>query len=90
MSKETENYRGGWSLYDGEKMADKLLVGNGEANQVTYSLFCLKEVVFDNGFVWSNPEYNQFFQTYVGKQIDANILQRYYPYTYHLELGENL
>lgn len=85
LPKQTENYCGGWSLYDGEKMADKIFVGNGEANQVAYTLFCLKEVIFDNGFVWSNPEYDNFCQTYTGKQTDVNILQNYYPYTYHLE-----
>ena len=31
-----------WSLYDGEIMEDFPNVGNGEANQVAYSLFCLK------------------------------------------------
>lgn len=65
----TENYNGGWSLYDGEKMTDFPQVGNGEANQAVYSLFCLKEVVFENGSVWSDPEYHNFVQTYAGKQI---------------------
>lgn len=85
LSGQTKNYRGGWSLYDGEKMADLSQVGNGEANQVAYSMFCLKEVVFQDGSVWSNPQYDTFFQTYAGRQIDVDTLQNYYPHTYHIE-----
>lgn len=87
---QTENYRGGWSLYDGEKMTDWPLVGNGEANRAAYSLFCLKEVVFEDGSVWSNPEYDNFFQTYAGKPIEIDTLQNYYPYTYHLKADNDL
>ena len=72
------------------KMEDYPQVGNGEANQVAYSLFCLKEVVFENGSVWSNPEYDDFFQTYAGKQIDVDTLQNYYPYTYDLKTDQDL
>lgn len=85
LSGQTENYRGGWSLYDGGKMTDWPQVGDGEANQAAYSLFCLKEVVYENGSVWSNPEYDNFLKTYAGKQIDIDTLRNYYPYTYNLE-----
>lgn len=37
LSGQTENYRGGWSLYDGGKMTDWPQVGDGEANQAAYS-----------------------------------------------------
>ncbi len=87
---QTKNNRGGWSLYDGEKMSDWPQIGNGEKNQAAYSLFCLKEVVFENGSVWSNPEYDHFLQTYAGRQIDVDTLQNYYPYTYHLKMEEDL
>ena len=72
-------------MYDGEKMTDYPQVGDGEANQAAYSLFCLKEVVFEDGTVWKNPEYENFFQTYAGRQIDVEVLQNYYPYTYYLQ-----
>ncbi len=32
LSNQTEEYRGGWSLYDGEIMRDYPKIGNGEAN----------------------------------------------------------
>ena len=85
LSNQTEEYRGGWSLYDGEIMGDFLKVGNGEANQVAYSLLCLKQVVFEDGTVWNNPNYENWFKEYAGKEIDIDELQSYYPYEYKIE-----
>lgn len=53
-------------------MKDFPKVGNGGANQVAYSLFCLKQVVFEDGIVWNNPNYENWLKTYVGKEIDIN------------------
>ena len=85
LSNQTEEYHGGWSLYDGEIMEDFPKVGNGEANQVAYSLLCLKQVVFENGTIWNNPDYENWFKTYAGKEIDIDRLQNYYPYEYKIE-----
>ena len=86
VPRQTEDYRGGWSLYDGEVMTYLPKAGDGGPNRVAYSLVCLKEVVFKNGFVWSNPEYDDFLQTYAGKQMDIDTLQNYYPYTYDVKI----
>ncbi|MDE6738434.1 MAG: hypothetical protein K2K07_05015, partial [Lachnospiraceae bacterium] len=86
LSNQTEDYRGGWSLYDGEIMADFPKVGNGEANQVTYSLLCLKQVVFEDGTVWNNPDYESWLKTYAGKETDVDELQNYYPHEFRVEL----
>ena len=85
LPNQTEEYRGGWSLYDGEIMEDFPNVGNGEANQVAYSLFCLKQVVFEDGTVWNNSNYENWFKTYAGKEIAIDELQNYYPYEYEIE-----
>ncbi len=85
LPNQTEEYRGGWSLYDGEIMEDFPKVGNGEANQVAYSLFCLKQVVFEDGTVWNNSNYENWFKTYAGKEIAIGELQNYYPYEYEIE-----
>ena len=85
LPNQTEEYRGGWSLYDGEIMEDFPKVGNGEANQVAYSLFCLKQVVFEDGTVWNNSNYENWFKTYAGKEIAIDELQNYYPYEYEIE-----
>ncbi len=85
LPNQTEEYRGGWSLYDGEIMEVFPKVGNGEANQVAYSLFCLKQVVFEDGTVWNNSNYENWFKTYAGKEIAIDELQNYYPYEYEIE-----
>ena len=85
LPNQTEQYRGGWSLYDGEIMEVFPKVGNGEANQVAYSLFCLKQVVFEDGTVWNNSNYENWFKTYAGKEIAIDELQNYYPYEYEIE-----
>lgn len=85
LPNQTEKYRGGWSLYDGEIMEDFPKVGNGEANQVAYSLLCLKQVVFEDGTVWNNSDYENWFKAYAGKEIAIDELQNYYPYEYEME-----
>lgn len=85
LPNQTEEYRGGWSLYDGEIMEDFPKVGDGEANQAAYSLLCLEQVVFEDGTVWNNPNYENWFKTYAGKEIDIDALQNYYPYEYKIE-----
>ena len=85
LSGQTEEYQGGWSLYDGEAMKDFPKAGNGEANQAAYALLCLKQVVFEDGTVWNNPDYESWFQTYAGKETGIDELQDYYPYEYQIE-----
>ncbi len=85
LHNQTERYCGGWSLYDGEIMEDFPKVGSGEANQAAYSLLCLKQVIFEDGTVWNNSDYENWFKTYAGKEIAIDELQNYYPYEYEIE-----
>lgn len=85
LPNQTGEYCGGWSLYDGKIMEDFPKVGNGEANRAAYSLLCLKQVVFEDGAVWNNPRYENWFMTYAGKEMDIEELQNYYPYEYTIE-----
>ena len=87
LPNQTEDYHGGWSLYDGELTENLPKDKNGEAAQVAYSLLCLKQVVFEDGTVWNNPNYENWFKAYVGKEIEVDELQNYYPYKYELELN---
>lgn len=89
LSNQTEKYRGDWSLYDGEIMKDLPKVGNGEANQVAYALVCLKEVAFEDGSIWNNPNYENWLKAYAGKEVAVEQLQNYYPYEYEIEGIEN-
>lgn len=82
---QTEEYHGGWSLYDDETMENSLRAGNGEASQAAYALLCLEQVVFEDGTVWDNSDYENWFQTYAGKETDVDELQNYYPHEYRME-----
>ena len=74
LPNQTEEYHGGWSLY------------NEETNQVAYSLLCLKQVVFEDGSIWNHPDYEDWSERYIGKEISVDELQNYYPYQYHIAL----
>lgn len=86
LPNQTEGYNGGWSLYDGELTENMPKVESGETDDVTYALFCLKQVVFDDGTIWNNPNYDSWFKDYMGKKINIDELQSYYPHNYELEL----
>lgn len=87
---QTENYRGGWSLYDGEVMADLGDDGNSGTDQSAYALLCLKQVVFEDGTLWNNPNYETWLNTYAGKEIRTDELQNYYPHEYKIESDREL
>lgn len=76
---QTEDYQGGWSLYLPE-------TENDEAAQAAYALCCLKQVVFEDNTVWNNPDYENWFETYAGKETDINELQNYYPFQFFPDL----
>lgn len=90
LSNETEEYRGGWSLYHGNIIEDFPKVYYAESSQAAYSLVYLKQVVFEDGSFWNNPDYESWFQTYAGKEIDVDELQNYYPHEYRIESADIL
>ncbi len=89
LSGQTEEYRGGWSLYDGESMEEFPDAEHGGANEAAYALLCLEQVVFDDGTVWENPDYEDWLETYAGKEIPVDVLENYYPHEYRIDTGES-
>jgi len=72
LSGETDDGLGGWSLnYWGEDLA---------VEKIAYVLYCDKEITFEDGTVWINPDFEEWLNTYEGKTIDVNVLENYYPY----------
>jgi len=72
LSSETRDVFGGWSLnYWGEDLA---------VEKIAYVLYCDKEITFEDGTVWVNPDFEKWLNTYEGKTIDVNVLENYYPY----------
>lgn len=82
---QTEEYRGGWSLYDREETDEFSDIGNDGACRAAYILFCLEQVVFEDGTVWNNPYYKDWRKTFEGKEKGTDELQHYYPHEYRME-----
>lgn len=75
---ETSDVHGGWSLnYYGT---------DSSVDQIAYILYCDKEITFEDGTVWVNPDFDKWLKTYEGKIIDVEVLENYYPYEQKLEL----
>jgi len=51
-----------------------------ETAKIAYVLFCDKEITFEDGIVWTNPEYDGWLETYEGVKTDVETLENYYPY----------
>lgn len=68
----TEDVYGGWSL--------NFMGNDSAAEDIAYVLYCDKEITFENGTVWENPDFKDWRSAYEGKKIDAADLESYYPY----------
>ena len=67
---------GGWSLN---------IMGNDPVvEEIAYVLYCDKEITFEDGTVWENPDFEKWRSTYEGKKIDVEILENYYPYEHEI------
>ena len=74
---KTEDVSGGWSLN---------IDGNDPVvNEIAYVLYCDKEITFEDGTVWKNPDFDNWRKTYEGKTIDVSVLESYYPYVQKIE-----
>lgn len=40
---------------------------------------------YEDGTVWNNPNYENWFQAYAGKETDVAKLQNYYPHEYKID-----
>ena len=69
---ETYDVRGGWSL--------NFMGNDSSVANIAYVLYCDKEITFEDGTVWENPDFESWRTTYEGQKIDVNILENYYPY----------
>lgn len=68
---EKEDLNGGWSLWDGWNQSDG-------SHEVAYVLACMKQITFDDGTVWENPEYQNWLSTYKAQSIAPEILHTFY------------
>lgn len=68
---------GGWSLgwsipNDDDKELQKLF------SKVAYILCYDKQITFEDGKVWNNPNYDKWLETYLGNEVDVTTLKNYY------------
>ena len=63
---------GGWSL--------NVMGKDTAVDQIAYVLFCDKEITFEDGTIWKNPDFDEWIKIYEGETIDVEILENYYPY----------
>lgn len=69
---ETYDVPGGWSL--------NIMGLDPEAANIAYVLYCDKEITFEDGSVWENPDFADWRSAYEGKKTDVQTLENYYPY----------
>lgn len=69
---QTEDILGGWTLNESGT--------DGNAEKIAFVIYCDKEITFEDGTVWTNPDFKDWRTTYEGKKIDVDILEGYYPF----------
>lgn len=74
---ETSDLRGGFSL--------NIMGKDTAVSKIAYVLYCDREISFEDGSVWKNPDYEDWLATYKGKKVDVNALKSYYPYEQPIE-----
>lgn len=67
---ETHDVNGGWSIFNE-------VDANGTCT-VAYALYCFKEITFEDGTVWTNPNYDAWVSAYCGNKLDVAMLETYY------------
>lgn len=73
----TYDVRGGWSL---NERGDEKNVA-----KIVYVLYCDKEITFEDGTIWKNPDYDKWITTYEGKTVAVETLKNYYPYAMKID-----
>lgn len=71
---QVKDLEGGWSLEDGR-----------EAERIAYVLFCPKQLSFEDGSIWENPDYAAWQETWEGKNAEVPVLEAYYPAEFRME-----
>lgn len=76
----TEDVFGGWSL--------NLMGEDDNVADISYILYCDKEITFEDGTIWENPDFEGWLSAYCGKKTDVNVLESYYPYVQKIDIND--
>lgn len=70
------------TIFDVDSFWSLIELREGDAYRVDMVLYCIRQVWFEDGTVWENPEYEDWIQNCEGKNIPASYLRDYYPCEY--------
>ncbi len=69
---------GGWSVYDMESPWELIdLSPYGKDYKVEYVLSCIVGITFEDGTLWSNPDYETWKEECYGKKVPYSVLGEY-------------
>lgn len=74
---DTRSFPGGWSVYD--SVSTYGLEPPEEEYTVGYVLIGIRQVEFEDGSTWMDPEYEGWLAEHKGKKMDPENLKNYYP-----------
>lgn len=76
---QTDDTFGGWTLN---------MEGTDSAvDKIAYVLYCDKEITFEDGTIWKNPDFESWRSAYEGKKTDTALLKTYYPFRQIIDTG---
>lgn len=75
---DTRSLPGGWSIYDSDSTYG--LEPPAEEYKVEYVLLGIRQIVFEDGSAWLNPDYEKWLADHKGKKMDPESLTGYYPF----------
>lgn len=55
---------------------------------ISYILYCDKQITFEDGTVWETPDFECWLSTYCGKKTDVKVLEKYYPYVEKIDFND--
>lgn len=73
------------TIFDVDSFWSFIELREGEAYRVDMVLYCIRQIEFEDGTVWENPEYEDWIQNCEGKKIPSSYLWDYYPCEYLID-----
>lgn len=82
---EIHDNEGGWSVCDLESPWGLIdLSRYGEDYRVAYVLSCIKQITFEDGTQWDNPDYEKWRAECCGKKVPWSALEKYSKQEYEI------
>lgn len=73
------------TIFDVDSFWSLIELKEGEAYRVDMVLYNIRQILFEDGTVWENPEYDDWIENCKGKRIPSSYLWDYYPCEYFID-----